>query len=67
MVTIQFAELQRLAFANSPKLPQVIKIWDVGQKRGKHKRAARWIYKEWVGIGWIEVNEKPGAIEVVET
>lgn len=37
--TIKRNELARLAFCNSPKLPQVVN--DNGQR------------KQWVGIGWV--------------
>ena len=43
--TITREELSRLSFCNSKKLPT--KISDNG------------IVKEWVGIGWIELDEKP--------
>ena len=64
--TITISRLTHLAFCNSSDLPRVVKIWDKGQKRGKNKRPARWIFREWVGIGWIEIEEKPGAVEVID-
>lgn len=48
--TIKFSELKRLSFCNSPKLPKVIEI--VGKIKGKTVR----VFKEWVGIGWIELD-----------
>jgi hypothetical protein len=51
MKTVTFAELQRLAFCNSKKLPQRVVIDGV--------------VKEWVGIGWITLEgEKPLATDV---
>ncbi len=45
--TIKFSELKRLSFCNSSKLPQ--KIIVDGQ------------VKEWVGIGWLDIDDKPSA------
>jgi hypothetical protein len=51
--TITRAELARLSFCNSDRLPRKINI------DGR--------LKEWVGIGWIDLGPaKPGAVEVAE-
>ena len=44
--TIKFAELKRLSFCNSPRLPKAIAVG--GMRR------------EWVGIGWIDVGPLRG-------
>jgi len=49
--TITFDKLKRLSFCNSKKLPQRV------VHEGK--------VKEWVGIGWIELDDKPKATDVV--
>jgi hypothetical protein len=43
--TISFAELKRLSFCNSKKMPT--KVVALGK------------VIEWTGIGWIETGEKP--------
>lgn len=48
--TITFSELRRLSFCNSKRLPKRIVIGNE--------------IKEWVGIGWITVNDKPTGKEV---
>jgi len=42
--TIKFAELQRLTFCNSKRLP--------------HRIVHEGEIKEWVGIGWITLNDQ---------
>lgn len=54
--TIKFSTLQRLEFCNSKDLPKRVKIKD----RGKY------IYKEWVGIGWITIDPPFYPDEVIE-
>ena len=51
---IQRGELARLSFINSPRLPQIVN--DNG------------ILKEWVGIGWIDLDKKPhgNTIKVID-
>lgn len=49
--TIKFAELQRMSFCNSPKMPQAVNI------NGERL--------EWVGIGWINVGAATGKEVVV--
>lgn len=64
--TITFSELKRLSFCNSAKLPKQIEVVEERQVRPKGKR--RWStekvshFKEWVGIGWIELD--PGRHEI---
>jgi len=58
--TIKFAELKRLSFCNSSKLPKQIEIVEEREVRQKGKK--KWKielvshFKEWVGIGWIELE-----------
>lgn len=54
--TITFSELKRLQFCNSTDLPQRIKIRDNNEDG--------FTYKEWVGIGWIEIDKCSDAVEV---
>ena len=51
--TMPRAEVARLAFCNSPKLPRTV------VDNGK--------VKEWVGIGWITLDRKPqkGDVEII--
>jgi hypothetical protein len=49
--TITRSELHRLSFCNSKKIPKVCVIEGVA--------------KEWVGIGWIELDRKPLPSDVV--
>lgn len=48
--TMKLSKVQRMAFLNSPKLPQVI--------------SHHGIRKRWVGIGWVDEG-KPTGKEVV--
>lgn len=52
--TIQRDELARLSFINSPRLPRIVNDNS--------------ILKEWVGIGWINLDEKPhgNTIKVID-
>ena len=43
--TIKRSDLARMSVANSPKMPQIVN--DNG------------VLREWVGIGWIDLKEKP--------
>lgn len=43
--TIKFSKLRQLAFCNSKRLPGTVVINNV--------------VKEWVGIGWIDLDRKP--------
>ena len=57
--TIKWSELKRLSFCNSQRLPQQIEIVEEREVRQKGKR--KWKtekvshFKEWVGIGWVEL------------
>lgn len=51
--TIKLSQLQRMAFRNSPKMPQVV----------NHDG----VRKEWVGIGWIDCGPATGReVKVIE-
>jgi len=51
--TITFAELKRLSFCNSKRLPKAVNV--------------NGVRKEWVGIGWVDVGKPTGReVEVVE-
>lgn len=49
--TITWAELSHLAYCNSRRLPKRVVVDGV--------------VKEWVGIGWITLDEKPKPTDVV--
>lgn len=49
--TIEFAELKRLSFANSPRLPEFV---NVGGAR-----------MQWIGIGWFDCGKAHGDEVVV--
>ncbi len=48
--TITWAELERLQFCNSKKLPQRVIV--------------NGVLKAWTGIGWITLDEKPKPTDV---
>lgn len=70
--TITFSELKLLSFCNSKRLPQHIEIVEEREVRLKGKK--RWktekvsYFKEWVGIGWVELrrNEAKHPVLVIE-
>jgi len=53
-----FDELKRLSFCDSPKLPQKIKIYDC--------RTNEWVFRQWVGIGWVDCDADESAVEITE-
>ena len=56
MEPIKFSALKRMSVTNSKDLPGKIKF-QVDEK---------WYYKEWVGIGWIDIDQCDDAVEVVD-
>lgn len=57
--TITFSKLNKLSVTNSKKLPQRVKI--------KHPlKEGEYYYKEWVGIGWIDIDEPEDHEDLVE-
>ena len=60
MKTISASKLQRLSFCNSPDIPPIVRFLETSGSAAPF----HYIYKEWIGIGWIEVNEPANAEEI---
>lgn len=62
---ITWSDLKRLEFANSPDLPKQV-TFEISKKKKFGVEVCVRVYKEWVGIGWIDINPTDEAVEVID-